>query len=256
MTRVAIMQPTYLPWMGYFDLIDQVDQFVLLDTVQFAKRSWQCRNRIRTAKPELELLSVPTLVAGLRDQTIRDVGIADAGFADRHLASIRHAYASAQFFAAHAEAFAEVLCRGAASGRLAALNETIITWVADLLGIATPIVRASRLGADGKRSDLLAAICEKLGATRYLSPSGAVGYLADERDAFEKRGIAIEIHCFEHPVYRQNRPGFLSHASILDALFNLGPEETARSLRSGRREAVTLDAWLAAHPLPLPEEVP
>jgi hypothetical protein len=256
MTRVAIMQPTYLPWMGYFDLIDQVDRFVLLDTVQFDKRSWQCRNRIRTAKSELEWLTVPAIVSGRRHQAIRDVEFADPRFLQRHVTSIRHAYTSAPFFAALVDQLEEVLRRGADSRHLSALNEAIIVWLAGLLGIATPIVRASNLHIDGRRSDLLAMICQRLGATRYLSPPGSVGYLADERGAFEKRGIAIEIQCFEHPVYQQNRPGFVSHASILDALFNLGPEETARSLRSGRREAVTLDAWLAAHPLPLPEEVP
>jgi hypothetical protein len=245
--RIAIMQPTYLPWLGYFDLIDRVDQFVLLDTVQFARRSWQSRNRIRSTKAELELLSVPTRNAGMRDQLIVDVQLVDGSFVETHLAAMRRAYAGAPFAKELLPQLEAELRKGAETMRLSVLTSGLIAWLCQKLGISTPMLSASSLPVDGKRSDLLSAIAAHLGASQYLSPAGSVGYLSEERGLFEERGLKIEVQGFEHPVYQQRHEPFLSHAAIVDALFNVGPADTLALIRAGRRPERTLDQWISEH---------
>jgi UDP-2,4-diacetamido-2,4,6-trideoxy-beta-L-altropyranose hydrolase len=231
--KIAIAQPTYLPWLGYFDLIDQVDKFVLLDTVQFEKQSWQQRNRIKTPTG-LQWLTVPVIFRGRLGQRIVDVEIREPEFWRHHLRAIELNYRRAPCFDKYFPALQELL-RSASSGlRLADFSISLLRWLIQTLGITTPIVRSSELPVSGKRTQLLAEVCGVLGATTYISPLGSADYLLGELPILTDRGVDVVFQHYEHPQYRQMFPTFEAHASVLDLLFNEG-ENSLSIMRSGRR---------------------
>jgi len=231
--KIAIAQPTYLPWLGYFDLLDQVDKFVLLDTVQFEKKSWQQRNRIKTPTGLL-WLTVPVVSRGRLGQRIVDVEIREAEFWHDHLRSVELNYRRAPFFDDYYPALSELLRSASSDLRLAELTIGLLRWLAEALGIKTRIVRSSELAVDGKRTHLLAEICSLSGATTYVSPLGSADYLLNELPILTGRSVNVVFQHYEHPAYRQLFPPFQSHASALDLLFNEG-ENSLAIIRSGRR---------------------
>jgi len=230
--KVAICQPTYLPWLGYFDLLDQVNTFVLLDTVQFEKQSWQHRNRIKTPNG-LQWLTVPVLFRGHFGQSIDQVAIREPDFWRKHQRSLEVNYGRARFFAEYSEPLRSILENGSEQGRLVDLNVGLLRFFADRLKLRTPLVLASSLNVEGKRTALLANICERLGATEYISPIGSAAYLLDELEVLTSRGIQVSFHNYTHPEYKQLFPPFVPYACILDVLFNEG-ERSREIIRSGR----------------------
>jgi hypothetical protein len=233
--KIAISQPAYLPWLGYFDLIDQVDAFVLLDSVQFEKQSWQQRNRIKTPSG-LQWLTVPVIFRGCFGQRIQDVVIREPEFFRKHLRAIELNYRRAPFFNQYCPELAQILQSCSAS--LVELNLELIRWFCQILGIRTTLLRSSDLGECGVRSELLVNICRRLRSDYYLSPLGSAVYLLDDVDRFAQAGIEIGFQHYEHPEYRQLFLPFQSHASALDLIFNEGDASMA-ILRSGRRTPFT-----------------
>jgi len=230
---VAIAQPTFLPWSGYFDIADQVDLLIVLDDVSFSKQSWQQRNRIRTPQG-LSYLTVPVRTAGKLGQAILATELADTQFVTKITRTVAQNYARAPYFERYFQDFSTVLAESAASGNLCALNCGLIDWLAAHLGITTPRMRSSELGVSGKRGAHVAGLCERVGATYYLSPPGAQEYLIEDRAEFAIRNIAVGFHVYEHPQYRQCFTPFVPYASTIDLLFNEG-EAALEILRSGRR---------------------
>jgi len=235
------MQPTYLPWLGYFDLMDQADVFVFLDNVQFARRSWQQRNRIRGPKG-LQWLSVPVKKRGRYHRDIRSTKIVkDGRFPTKHLRALEYSYKGAPHFKDYFPGIRDILMFYSES--LADTNTRLVFNLVDALGIefgeGEKWKLASELEPEGKRSDLLADICRKVGADTYLSPTGAMIYLIHEREPFEKAGVSVRIHQYVHPTYRQQWEPFLPHASTVDLLFNEGPR-SLEIIRSGRRKSEVL----------------
>lgn len=231
--RCAISQPTFLPWIGWFDLVDQSDVMIILDDVQFSKQSWQQRNRLRTVKG-LEFISVPVKTAGRLFQRIIDCKLADDRFVKKTIGILQANYSSAPFFAETFAELARILKFGASTASLLELNCELILWMAGKLGVTTSLIRASALAAPGRRGEHVAAICECVGADTYLSPPGAEAYLNEDRTAFDRRGIVINIHVFEHPQYPQCFAPFMPYASALDLIFNTGPA-AGEIMRTGRR---------------------
>lgn len=230
--RIAISQPAYLPWLGYFDLIDQVDTFVMLDNVQFEKQSWQHRNRIKTPTG-LQWLTVPVVFRGHFGQKILDVQIREPEFAATHIKGIELNYRRAPFFEQYFSEVAELI-RLHCGSRLSVLTQHLIEWFCRVLDMRTKILRASDLGGMGRRSELLISICGLLKANSYLSPLGSAVYLMDDIGAFSAANIEVGFQHYDHPSYRQMFPPFISHASILDLIFTEGPNSLS-ILRSGRR---------------------
>ena len=146
-------------------------------------------------------------------------------------------YRRAPFFAEYFPALSELLRSASAGLRLAELTIGLLRWLAEELGIKTPIVRSSELAAQGKRTDLLAEICNLSGATTYVSPLGSADYLLSELPILTGRGVDVVFQHYEHPTYRQLFPPFQAHASTLDLLFNEG-ENALAIIRSGRSRAV------------------
>ena len=218
MTIVAIMQPTYLPYLGYFELIAQSDVFVLLDDVQFERRSWQSRNRIFGAAGEVTL-TVP-VKKHARETLIRDVEIAyDQAWTQKHLDSMAHAYRARPHGAEAFDFLAEQL--RAEPVQLAALNQAIIVEASHRLGIETRIVSASDSVFDGKRSEHLLQICRAFDATGYLSTAGSSDYLEAD-GVFAKAGLPVRYHSHTPRPYPQGRADFTPFMAFIDAVANLG----------------------------------
>jgi hypothetical protein len=230
--KIAISQPTYLPWSGYFDLIDQVDVFVLLDNVQFEKQSWQQRNRIKTPAG-LQWLTVPVMFRGRLGQLIKDVEIRDTEFWRTHLRAIELNYRRSRFFDQYFEEFrSRLICTPGTL--LVDLNRRLLEWFMSVLGIHTRLVSSTQLQQSGKRTELLANICTSLGANRYVSPLGSAAYLLEEANLMNEKGIEVVFQHYEHPQYGQLFPPFQPYASVLDLIFN-ERERSLEIIRSGRR---------------------
>jgi hypothetical protein len=230
---LAIAQPTFLPWSGWYDLVDQVDYLVLLDDVAFSKQSWQQRNRIRTSAG-LSYITVPVRTAGRLGQRICETKIAGKTFTHKLLRTVAQNYRRAEYFDRYYPELCAVFEKAAESEGLSDLNCGLIEWLAARLGISTPSVRSSVLGVGGKRGAHVAMLCEFFGAQTYLSPPGAEDYLIEDRAEFDRRSIAVEIHVYEHPTYRQCFEPFEPYASALDLLLNEG-DRAGAILRAGRR---------------------
>ncbi|MBU0620449.1 MAG: WbqC family protein [Gammaproteobacteria bacterium] len=231
----VVSQPTFLPWLGWFDLADQADVMVVLDDVAFSRQSWQQRNRIRTRKG-LEYLSVPVKTAGRFGQKIFECELDNRLFVQKMLKSLQANYAKAPFFSDMIDELAATMKTAADTASLAELNCALIFWLAIKLEVSTPMIRASTLNVCGERGEHVAAICESVGANRYLSPAGAESYLVEDEEAFIRRSISIWIHEYEHPRYVQCFTPFMPYACALDLVFNAGTEAGA-VMRSGRRPA-------------------
>ena len=230
MKTVAIMQPTYLPWLGYFDMMDQSDVFVLLDSVQFDKRSWQQRNRVKTPNGEL-FLTVPVFSKGKYIQKIGEVEIdTGSGFQEKHIKTIEHSYAKAPYFAEYAEGLATILNKK--HRYLVELTAEFIAWLKEILGIQSELVFSSSSATQGSKVELLVSICQQLGADRYISPPGSKTYI-EANNLFAAHDIELCYHDYQHPTYRQLFGSFVSHLSVLDLLFNQG-EQSMPIIRSGR----------------------
>ena len=230
MTTVAIMQPTYLPWLGYFDLIDRSDIFVFLNSVQFDKRSWQQRNRIKTPNGEL-MLTVPVLTKGKFKQKIYDVEIDKSkNFAKKHFNSISSNYKKSKYFKSYINELDEIY--NSKINKLSDLNIRLIKWLSSKLGIKTEFVLSSQLDEHGSKTELLLNICKKLNADYYLSPPGSKEYI-EENNLFEKSGIQLSYQNYKHPTYKQLFGDFIPYMSVIDLLFCEG-NKSLEIISSGR----------------------
>jgi len=238
----VIMQPTYLPWLGYFDLMDTADVFVLLDTVQFEKQSWQQRNRIKTGEAESKWLTVP-VGQGL-NQKIYEVRIEPSNpWRRKHWGTIYQHYKQAPYWNQYSEGLSELYSQEWAL--LFDWNVAVITFLKEQFGIGTKCVRASQTPVSGDRVGLLVNICHYVKADAYLSPVGSAEYI-EENNFFATEGISLHYQRYTHPVYRQLYGAFMTHMSAIDLLFNEGPA-SLEIIRSGRG---------AYENLPLPSRSP
>ena len=231
------MQPTYNPWIGYFDLIDQVDIFVFLDNVQINKRSWQRKNRIKTPNGEL-FLTIP--VKGSSREIIKNVIINDEyPWRRKHLKAIEINYKKAPYFREVFPFIEEIL--NFKTQYLAEFNMNFIKKVSEMLGIKTEFIKASNLEPlQGKKDILLSEICKKVGCGVYISPQGSAVYLEANKPggAIVENGIELYYHNYEHPEYPQLYPPFLPYMGIIDLLFNVGFNEAMKVIRKGRKQPI------------------
>jgi hypothetical protein len=236
----VVTQPTYLPWIGYFEQIANADVFVFLDTVQFVGRSWHSRNRLKGADGEPFWISVP-VEAHAREARLLDIRISSGQpqWRAKHLHSIRTHLASCHYFSTvypHLENWLANDYR-----YLTELNISGIKMISEMLALSPTFVCASELKADGKRTQLLVNVCRKIGATRYYSSAGSRAYLENEMDLFIEAGIDVVYQTWPHPTYPQREPGFVSHLSVIDALINIGPQAT-RSLICSYEDGIVQNA--------------
>lgn len=217
-------QPEHLPWLGFFDKMRRCDVLVLLDTVQFARRDFQNRNRIKGPGGAI-WLTVPVTSKGKVDQSIEDVEICnDQNWRKKCWNAIHHNYAKAPYFSIHRAFFEELYAREWT--RLVELNVAVIRYLAEQLGIGTRIVASSELDVRVRGgTDVALGVCRAVGADVYLSGPFGKNYLDEGRLA--ESSIDVEYHDFEHPRYPQLFGGFLPQMSAIDLLFNCGKESCA-----------------------------
>lgn len=237
----TIMQPTYLPWAGGFDLLDEVDVFAYFDDVQIVRRSWDVRNRIKSANGEV-YLTIPIQKTRHRDRTFFNNAIIDdrEQWRQDHLNAIAGSYRRALFFD-EVFSFIEPLIK-AELPVLADFNIHCITAIAHRLGIHTQFVRTSSLrNSSGTKDIRLVNICKELEAEAYLSPLGAHQYIEKDNPggAFENSGVRLYYHNYSPVQYSQLHGEFMSHMCILDLLFNEGFSESLQTIRRGRKPMLT-----------------
>jgi hypothetical protein len=225
--RVAIVQSNYLPWKGYFDLIANVDTFVLYDEVQYTRRDWRNRNRIKTPGG-LRWLTVPVEVKGRYHQRIDETMIADPGWACSHIGAIEQAYASAPFFERYRGTLRDGLERAGALSRLSEVNRALIELLCRELGITTPLIwstdveRRAPAGVEARSARLL-GLCQALGATEYVSGPAARDYL--DEASFAEHGVTVRWADYSgYPAYPQPHPPFEHGVSMIDLLLSTGPD--------------------------------
>ncbi|MDD4601875.1 MAG: WbqC family protein [Negativicutes bacterium] len=215
---VSIMQPGYIPWLGFFELMARVNTFVIYDDVDYDKESWRNRNRIRT--PEgYTWMTVPVITKGRLGQKIIEVEIDNRqNWRKKHLKSLVQYYSKAPYFRKYIPFFEDIY--GREWNMLFDLDMEIIKYFKNLFKIETKLVYSSQLKSGGQKTKRLVAICDELNASIYISANGAKPYL--EVQQFDAPEIKVEWQEYEHPVYPQVFDGFISHLSIVDLLFNCG----------------------------------
>jgi hypothetical protein len=228
--KLAIHQPHYLPWLGYFAKWAAADLFVFLDTVQYEKNGWQNRNRIKTREGS-RWLTVP--VRARLGTPIRDVRVdSNQPWRARHFATLEHAYGRASCWARHRNGLHALYERE--WERLAPVAVASAEWLARTLGIATPTRLASEIGLpDAARTDAtarLVGLCRAVGADTYLAGRDGARYM--DIAQFAAAGIAVEAQQYEHPVYAQQHGEFVPSLSAVDLLLMHG-DEALRILRGG-----------------------
>ncbi|HIE29513.1 TPA: hypothetical protein EYP66_19765 [Candidatus Poribacteria bacterium] len=217
---LSVHQPQYLPWLGYFHKIDQSDLFVFLDNVQYKKREFQNRNKIKTADGWM-WLTVPVLTKGHFQQCINQTLIDNSHpWQTKHFKSIQKCYSKAPFFFDYYDAFEKVYAQK--WERLDLLNMHIVKFLMDFLEIKTPCFLESELDVNARGTERIIEICKRLKATVYLSGAGGKAYMNEER--FEEEGIKLRYQNFTHPVYSQLYGDFQPYMSVIDLLFNHGNE--------------------------------
>lgn len=218
-----ILQPSYIPWRGFFHQVQKADVFVFYDDVQYDDRGWRNRNRIKTPSGT-QWITIPVRGKGARiDHTaIKDVRVCwDRPWARKHWESLRHAYGRAPFFDRYAPLLQAFYARR--DERLADFTIDFVIALADELGLrGTRFLRSSTLGVRGDRMERLLSLLRAVGGTHYISGPSARAYIDEER--LRARGITLEYMRYDYPEYDQLHGPYDPQVSVLDLLFMVGPE--------------------------------
>lgn len=226
--KLAIVQSNYIPWRGYFDLINSVDEFILFDDAQYTRRDWRNRNAIKTPQGLL-WLTIPVQVRGKYLQKIKETIVSDETWTHQHWRSIVHNYSPAPYFEDYREQF-EKLYLGTEDRYLSHINLRFLKAICQILGISTTISFSMDYDLIEGKTERLVQLSKDAGATEYLSGPSARVYLDEE--SFRKEGIKLSYMDYSgYPEYHQLYPPFEPNVSIIDLIFNEGPNAT-RFMRS------------------------
>ena len=218
---VAIVQSNYIPWKGYFDLINSADEFILFDDVQFTRRDWRNRNRIKTPKGSI-WLTIPVETKGRRFDKIKDIVISDPTWSQSHWTSIRQNYSKAKYFCDYKDLFQD-LYLGSRDRYLSQINLRFLKAICTILGIKTKLSWSMDYRLIEGKTERLIDLCKQVGAVEYISGPSAKGYI--DEGLFTGEEIAL---CYMdytgYPEYDQLFPPFEERVSVIDLIFNAGPE--------------------------------
>ena len=218
--KVGILQPGYIPWLGFFEQVYKSNKFVLYDDVQFDKNSWRNRNRIKTPDGPL-WLTIPVRQKGHISQTLLETEIVEKKrWPRKHLNSLKSCYAKAPYFDRYIDYLSELLQQEWTC--LVDLDIALIKYLLRELGITTPLIRSSELGISGEKTERLVSICKALGATTFYEGAAGRNYMEEKK--FEEVGIRLEYQDYHHPTYPQLYGDFIPHLSFIDLLYNCGDE--------------------------------
>ena len=219
MKKIAILQSNYIPWKGYFDLINMVDEFILYDDMQYTRRDWRNRNKIKTSQG-LQWLTLPVEVKGKYYQKINETKISDKGWGRKHWKSIVLNYSKSKHFKEYKEIFEELFLN-LDETYLSLVNYEFIKTINKILDIKTRLRWSSEFDLADTKNERLLEICKDCKADIYLSGPAAKNYL-DEK-MFAAEGIGVEWMDYSgYPEYNQLYPPFEHGVTILDLIFNEG----------------------------------
>lgn len=219
MKSVAVIQSNYIPWKGYFDIIHDADLFVFYDDVQYTKNDWRNRNKIKGPNGAFWLtIPVPKNSVNLR---IEEVATLNSGWQKKHFKSICECYSTAPFFYRYIETFEEIYM-GKTDRLLSEINQSFIRAISRLLGLRTQFVSSSDFALEGQKTDRLIGLLRQTGAGQYICGPSAKAYI--EENKFAEAGIDLIYKRYDYPEYSQLWGEFVHAVSILDMLFNAGPQ--------------------------------
>ncbi len=217
--KVAILQSNYIPWKGYFDLINSVDDFVVYDDMQYTKRDWRNRNKIQT-KDGIKWLTIPVITKNNFKQTIFQTKVENKKWAIRHWETIKRSYSKSPYFQKYKEIFEE-LYLNSNEDFLSDINYKFLLAINDILGIKTKILTSSDFKLEKEKNERLLGICKDLGADIYISGPVAKSYINE--DVFKQENIKLEWMNYDNYLeYNQLYSPFEHKVSILDLIFNEG----------------------------------
>ena len=213
-------QPVYLPWLGLFHKIALAETFVYFDQVQYLPKDWMNRNKIRTKSGSI-WLTVPVLRKGYRDLKTSEIEINNSiDWQKKHFRSISLNYKKSPYFENYIPFFEDVYSRKWKF--LGELNEYMLKWFLDELGIKVNFLNANDFKFQGEKSSLILNMCKELNASTYIF--GMLGKDYADVQEFEKNNIGLIFQNYNHPKYSQLYREFISHMSVIDLLFNHGPK--------------------------------
>lgn len=219
MKKIGILQSNYIPWKGYFDLIAAVDEFVIYDEMQFTKRDWRNRNKIKTPN-DLQWLTIPVLTKGNFKQKISETKIDGMNWAETHWSSLEKNYSRSSFFNEISSWLKPHFLERTYSF-ISEVNRVFIEAICSFLQINTKISCSSNFNLIGEKSERLANICKQTGASEYVSGPAAKDYI--ETKKFSDQNININWFDYsDYNEYPQLWGNFRHEVSILDLLFNCG----------------------------------
>jgi hypothetical protein len=228
-----LSQPTFFPWIGYYDLIDQSNIFVILDDVKFEKQSWHHRNNFKSKKG-LELFTLPVLSG--KSKLIKDIELSNPERIQKKFKNFLITnYSKAKFFKTYFPIFIERFNKDSNSKKLLILNSGLINLSLNILQIEKKILFSSSLKVERIRSERIIDICKKCNEENYLSSLGAKEYLLKDQNKFTDNQIEVFLHNYNHPQYNQLYGKFNSYACILDLIMNEG-DNSINIIRSGRKK--------------------
>lgn len=217
--RVAVVQPSYIPWRGYFDLIASVDLFVFYDDVQYTKNDWRNRNRIKTHLG-LQWLTLPVRHRSLDQKICETEVINPAYWLEQHSRHFQASYNKAPYVDQVLEFFAR--CHAGPADNIATLCMATTRDICQSLGITTTLMASSGMGLTGRKTERLIDLLTRLNASSYLSGPSAEAYI--DKDLFRAYGIGLEYKSYNYAPYPQLWGDFEGAVSILDLIANCGPQ--------------------------------
>ena len=221
MKKLAILQSSYIPWKGYFDIIHSADEFMLLDDVQYTRHDWRNRNVVKGPQG-VRWLTISVDTEGKLTKLINQIHATDPLWGKRHWEIIRYFYRKAPYFQLYAKPFGDLYLANKDLA-LSHINYRFISLIARILGIKTKITWSTDYARRGRRSERVVDLCLQAKATDYITGSSAKAYL--DESLFSKRHIRVRwVDYSGYPQYQQLYPPFVHTVSILDLLFNEGPK--------------------------------
>lgn len=237
MKTVAIVQSNYIPWKGYFDLINAVDEFILFDDVQYTRRDWRNRNKIKTPNGP-QWLTIPVDVKGKFLQKINETLVSDSTWRRTHLEALRHNYARAPYFA-ESKAWLETLYLGDDEVTLSKINYRFLVAICQKLNIHTPIRWSSDYTIVEGKNERLISLCQQAEADVYISGPAARDYM--DLGVWQQAGITVKFANYVgYAEYHQLHPPFDHFVSALDLLLNEGPNAVNYLLTNGTKTMFAL----------------
>ena len=230
--KVAILQSNYIPWKGYFDLINDVDTFVFYDCVKYTKNDWRNRNKIYVNQSP-QWITVPISNDSTK-LSIDEVLISDKRWQDLHFKTLYLGYKKAPYFFQLEELILDYL-KDRNWENLSSLNQYTIQEISRKIGISTNFINSRELDLRGDRVDRLVNICADLGASEYISGPAAISYLTGNEEQFSSKNILLKYkHYPEYPVYKQTQGKFETYVSIVDLIANIGWDDIKNYIWKGR----------------------